>query len=210
MNLDLIDFHPTWCSSRRRNCLKSAGCRSVSPYETDAGRSLNYYRKVVDKHDLQIAYDETVLSARREAGDDNRPEGAQSAHSIFALETRTSRGVRRVRLAHNVLLAIGYYDHPNLIGVPGEDLPHVSHYYREPHTYYRKRVVVVGGGNSAAEAALECYRAGAYVTLAHRRAELKGTIKYWVKPDIENRIKEGSIDARMTVEGDQPTRSLCG
>src|SRR5205814_2292980 len=91
------------------------------------------------------------------------------------------------------LLAIGYYDHPNLIGVPGEDLPHVHHYYSEPHVYFRRRLVIVGGGNSAAEAALECYRGGAQVTLIHRRPALKPTIKYWVKPDIENRIKEGSV-----------------
>ena len=94
-------------------------------------------------------------------------------------------------------MAIGYYDHPNLIGVPGEDLPHVHHYYSEPHVYFRQRVVIVGGGNSAAEAALECFRAGAHVTLVHRWPELKATIKYWVKPDIENRIKEGSVAARF-------------
>ena len=94
-------------------------------------------------------------------------------------------------------MAIGYYDHPNLIGVPGEDLPHVQHYYSEPHAYFRQRVVIVGGGNSAAEAALECFRAGAHVTLVHRGPELKSSIKYWVKPDIENRIKEGSVAARF-------------
>ena len=81
--------------------------------------------------------------------------------------------------------------------MPGEDLPHVHHYYGEPHPYYRQRVVVVGGGNSAAEAALELFRAGAHVTLVHRGPELKSTIKYWVRPDIENRIKEGSIAARF-------------
>jgi thioredoxin reductase (NADPH) len=96
-----------------------------------------------------------------------------------------------------VVLATGYYDHPNLLGIPGEDLPHVSHYYSEPHPYYRKRVVIVGGGNSAAEAALEMFRAGAHVTLVHRGPELKSTIKYWVRPDIDNRIKEGSIAARF-------------
>ena len=80
---------------------------------------------------------------------------------------------------------------------PGEDLPHVSHYYTEPHAYYRKQVVVVGGKNSAAEAALDLYRAGAYVTLVHRRAQLGDSIKYWVRPDIENRIKEGTVAARF-------------
>ena len=82
--------------------------------------------------------------------------------------------------------------------MPGEDLPHVSHYYREPHPHYRQRVVIVGGKNSAAEAALELYRAGAQVLLVHRGEALGESIKYWVKPDIENRIKEGSIEARFS------------
>jgi thioredoxin reductase (NADPH) len=165
--------------------LEIGGLPFVSPYEKPTrGEALNYYRKVVEKYDLQISYEETVLSVQRE-------------EDHFAVETRSSRGVRRARHARNVLFAIGYYDHPNLIGVPGEDLPHVNHYYSEPHRYFRKRVVIVGGGNSAAEAALECYRAGAYATLVHRWAELKPSIKYWVRPDIENRIKEGSVAARF-------------
>jgi thioredoxin reductase (NADPH) len=86
---------------------------------------------------------------------------------------------------------------PNRLGVPGEDLPHVSHYQREAHTHYRKRVVIVGGKNSAAEAALELYRAGAQVLIVHRGAALGESIKYWVKPDIENRLKEGTIRARF-------------
>jgi thioredoxin reductase (NADPH) len=94
-------------------------------------------------------------------------------------------------------MAIGYYDHPVMIGVPGEDLPHVHHYYGEPHPHYRQRIVIVGGGNSAAESALEMFRAGAHVTVVHRAAALKSTIKYWVRPDIENRIKERSIAARF-------------
>ena len=96
-----------------------------------------------------------------------------------------------------MVLAIGYYDIPNRLGVPGEDLPHVNHYYTDAHPYYRQRVVVVGGKNSAAEACLEIFRAGGYPTLVHRHAELGSTIKYWVRPDIENRIKEGSVKARF-------------
>ena len=117
--------------------------------------------------------------------------------AVFVVETRSSRGVHRVRHARNVIFAIGYYDAPNLLNVPGEDLPHVHHYYSEPHPYYRQRVVIVGGGNSAAEWALELFRSGAHVTLVHRHPELKKTIKYWVRPDIENRIKEGSVAARF-------------
>jgi thioredoxin reductase (NADPH) len=165
--------------------LEIGGLPFMSPYEKPTrAEALNYYRKVVEKYDLQISYEETVLSVAQE--DDQ-----------FAIETRSAHGVRRARHARNVLFAIGYYDHPNLIEVPGEDLPHVHHYYSEPHAYFRKRVVIVGGGNSAAEAALECYRAGASVTLVHRWAALKASIKYWVKPDIENRIKEGAVAARL-------------
>ena len=104
---------------------------------------------------------------------------------------------RRVRHARAVVLAIGYYDLPNYLGIPGENLPHVNHYYSDAHPFYQQRVVVVGGKNSAAEAALELYRAGVHVTLVHRHATLGDSIKYWVRPDIENRIREGSIAARF-------------
>ncbi|MDR1989304.1 MAG: NAD(P)-binding domain-containing protein, partial [Acidobacteriaceae bacterium] len=139
---------------------------------------------------LDVTLEERVLSVTR----DDNVSGAD-ADPVFAVETRAAgpSGIRRVRYARHVVFAIGYYDHPNLLHVPGEDLPHVHHYQAEPHAYYRQRVVVVGGGNSAAEAALELYRAGAQVTLVHRWPELKSTIKYWVRPDIDNRIKEGSI-----------------
>ncbi|HEY3045201.1 MAG TPA: YpdA family putative bacillithiol disulfide reductase [Vicinamibacterales bacterium] len=181
----IFRFPPQMVFFTTPELLEIGGLPFVSPYEKPTrGEALNYYRKVVEKYDLQISYGEKVLSVQRE--DD-----------VFALETRTSRGVLRARSARNVLMAIGYYDHPNLIGVPGEDLPHVHHYYSEPHAYFRQRVVIVGGGNSAAEAALECFRAGARVTLVHRWPQLKATIKYWVKPDIENRIKEGSVATRF-------------
>jgi thioredoxin reductase (NADPH) len=97
-----------------------------------------------------------------------------------------------------VVVADGEHDHPVRLGIPGEDLAHVSHYFSDPHLHYRQRVVIVGGGNSAAEAALLLYRSGAHVTLVHRQPTLKRTIKYWVRPDIENRIKEGSIAARFS------------
>jgi len=165
----------------------------TSPYEKPTrAEALTYYRKVVDKFDLSIAYDETVTSIT--------PEGVDHGHaeSVFTVETLTSKGVRRVRHGRSVVLAIGYFDRPVMLGIPGEDLPHVHHFYSEPHAFYRQRVVVVGGGNSAAEASLDMYRAGAKVTLIHRHAELKNTIKYWVRPDIENRIKEESIAARFS------------
>ena len=100
--------------------------------------------------------------------------------------------------AHNVVVATGFYDNPNLLTVPGEELPHVSHYFSEALCYYNQDVVVVGGKNSAVEAALELFRSGARVTLVHRREEIRESIKYWVLPDIMNRLKEGSINALLS------------
>jgi thioredoxin reductase (NADPH) len=184
--------------------LEIGGLPFVSPYEKPTrAEALKYYRKVVDTYDLQIALEEKVLSVAREP-DESESEGPEQEpeerRTIFAVETLSSRGVKRVRYARHVIFAIGYYDHPNLLGIPGEDLPHVHHYYDDPHPYYRQRVVVVGGGNSAAESALEMHRAGVRVTLVHRWPELKSTIKYWVRPDIENRIREGSIAARLNAQ----------
>jgi thioredoxin reductase (NADPH) len=190
--------------------LEIGGLPFVSPFDKPTrAEALKYYRKVVDAYDLQIACSERVLSIEREAGP---PEGAAQGRQaggagqtggtgreggVFAIETESASGMRRARYARHVVMAIGYYDHPVQLGVPGEDLPHVRHYYGEPHPYYRQRVVIVGGGNSAAESALEMFRAGAHVTIVHRAATLKPTIKYWVRPDIENRIKEGSITAHF-------------
>jgi thioredoxin reductase (NADPH) len=98
-------------------------------------------------------------------------------------------------LARKLVVATGYYDLPNRLGVPGEDLPKVTHYYREPHPFYSSDVVVVGAKNSAAIAALELWRHGARVTLVHRGAGISPNVKYWIKPDIENRIKNNEITA---------------
>ena len=94
-----------------------------------------------------------------------------------------------------MVIASGYYDVPNLLNVPGEDLPKVVHYYKEPHPYYNHDVIVVGAKNSAAIAALELYWTGARVTLVHRGPEIHRHVKYWIKPNIENRIKNGEIQA---------------
>jgi bacillithiol disulfide reductase len=190
----IYHFPPQMVFFTTPELLEIGGLPFVSPYDKPTrAEALRYYRKVVDAYDLQITFEETVLSVAPEPEEPRDPQDKV----LFAVETRSTRGVRRVRHARNVVLAVGYYDHPNLLGVPGEDLPHVHHYYGESHPYYRRRVVVVGGGNSAAESALELHRAGVHVTLVHRWSELKSTIKYWVKPDIENRIKEGSIAARF-------------
>jgi thioredoxin reductase (NADPH) len=165
--------------------LEIGGLPLVSPFEKPTRiEALRYYRRVVDTYELTIDFGEQVIAVERES---------TGRDEIFAIETRSDKGVRRIRHSRNLIFAIGYFDHPNFIGVPGENLPHVSHYYNESHGFYRKHVVIVGGGNSAAETALELYRSGAAVTLVHRHPELKPSIKYWVRPDIENRIKEGSV-----------------
>src|SRR5262249_32016372 len=97
----------------------------------------------------------------------------------------------------NGVIATGYYDNPNLMRIPGEELPHVSHYYTEPHPFFNRDVVVIGGKNSAAEAALDLFRSGVRVALVHRGAELGQPGKYGVRPDIENRFKNGEIQAYM-------------
>jgi thioredoxin reductase (NADPH) len=164
--------------------LEIGGLPFVTPYEKPTqAEALRYNRRVVDTFDLPITMG---CDVRR----------IEAAHDGFNLEVRTADGEER-RRARSVVLATGYYDHPNRLGVPGEDLPQVSHYYSEPHAFYRKPVVVVGGKNSAAIAALELYRAGATATLVHRRERLSDSIKYWIRPDIENRIKEGAIAARF-------------
>ena len=169
--------------------LEIGGLPLVTPYDKPMRlESLRYYRRVVDTYALQISFHEEVVAIERE------DEGGST---VFTVTTKTGRGVKRVRQARAVVLAIGYYDLPNYLGIPGEDLPHVSHYYTDAHPYYRQRVVVVGGKNSAAEASLELFRGGAHVTLIHRHATLGDSIKYWVRPDIDNRIKEGSIQARF-------------
>jgi thioredoxin reductase (NADPH) len=155
----------------------------VSPAEKP-GRveALKYYRKAAEHYDLELRLFELVL--RVEGSDGN-----------FTVHTRAEEGSHQSYRSRKIVVATGYYDLPNRLNVPGEDLPHVSHYYTEPHAFWNQEVVVIGGKNSAAEAALDLYRNGAKVTLIHRHAHLGQTIKYWVKPDIENRIKAGQVEA---------------
>ena len=142
----------------------------VTPYEKPTRHeALRYYRRVVDAYRMNIVFGEEVLAIEKEI-----VEG----ETVFLVECRSDRGVRRGRRARAVVFAIGYYDQPNILGIPGEDLPHVRHYYGDPHAHYRQNVLVVGGKNSAAIASLELYRAGAQVTLVHRGATLSDRIKY--------------------------------
>ena len=157
--------------------LEIGGIPLVSEREKPTrNEALKYYRKVVGAFQLDVHQYEEVVSIQRDGTGKFHAETAKAVYD-----------------ARNIVLAIGYYDNPNYMGVPGEDLPHVSHYYTEAHPFYDRDVVVIGGKNSAVEAALDLFRGGARVSLVHRRAELAPTVKYWIRPDIENRFKKREI-----------------
>ncbi len=149
------------------------------PTRTEA---LKYYRRVGDHYKLDIRQYETVQHI----------EGRDGA---FLAHIKDRYGCPNAHPAKKIILATGYYDRPNLLNVPGEDLPKVIHYYKEPHPYYDHDVMVVGAKNSAAIAALELFWTGARVTLVHRGEGIHRNVKYWIKPNIENRIKSGEVKA---------------
>ena len=150
-------------------------CIAPKPGRQEA---LEYYRSVTEYYKLHIQLFERVLNVQK-----NRD-------GIF--EILTSKSTYQAR---NVVIATGFYDFPMKLNVEGEDLPKVRHYYKEPHEYAFQKVIVVGASNSSVDAALECWHKGANVTMIVRGAEIGKRVKYWVKPDIENRIEEGSIRA---------------
>lgn len=139
--------------------------------------ALEYYRRVAAWGELNIHLFEEVTEVKKKDS------------------TFTVTSIKQAYQAHNIIIATGFYDIPYLLNVPGEDLPKVKHYYRDPHFYAFQKVLVVGAANSAVDAALETWRKGAEVTMVVRGNELSRRVKYWVKPDIENRIKEGAIKA---------------
>jgi thioredoxin reductase (NADPH) len=144
--------------------------------------ALEYYRQVADFYRLDVRQYHLV----------ERVTGADGDFVVHTLDRFGRTGALRAR---KLAIAIGYYDLPNLMGIPGEDLSKVHHYYNDPHPYYDLDVAVIGAKNSAAIAALELWRHGARVTLIHRGPEIHRHVKYWIKPDIENRIKHGEIKA---------------
>src|SRR6478736_9546614 len=149
---------------------------SNNPKPTRA-EALEYYRRVCSSWNLNVQLYEEVKEARK-------------SDKEFLITT-----TKRKYLSRSVILALGFYDLPYLLNVPGENLPKVKHYYDEPHPYYLQKVAVIGAANSAVDVALETWRKGAEVTMIIREGEIRDSVKYWVKPDIENRIKEGSITA---------------
>ncbi len=144
--------------------------------------ALEYYRKVAAHYQLDIRQYERVERVEGRDGD-------------FRVHVRDRNDTQRLHRARKLVIATGYYDLPNHMGVPGEDLPKVMHYYGESHPYFGLDVLVVGAKNSAAIAALELWRRGARVTLVHRGTGIHQNVKYWIRPDIENRIKAGEIRA---------------
>lgn len=144
--------------------------------------ALEYYQGIARQKNLHLNLYEKVLNvAKRE--------------NIFHVETSKTR-----YKAKNIIISTGFYDIPNFMNIPGENLPKVKHYYTEPYPYAKQKIVVVGSSNSAVDAALETYRKGAEVTMIIRHSEISKSVKYWVKPDIENRISEGSIAAHFSAE----------
>ena len=150
---------------------------TTAGYKPVRAEALDYYRRVAQRERLDLRLGERVL----------RVDGTDGAFEVV-----TAKGVHHAR---KVVVATGFFDCPNRLGVPGEHLPHVTHYFKEPYPYADRRVVVVGAKNSAAQVALACYRHGADVTLVHRGPALTDSIKYWIKPDLENRIRDGAIRA---------------
>ena len=146
---------------------------NAKPYKSE---SLEYYRRIVTSKDLNINLFESVLDVEKES-------------EIYRIKTS-----KDTYTASNVVVATGFYDIPNLLNVPGESLPKVSHYYKNPHYYARQQVAIVGASNSSVDAALEIYRKGGHVTMIIRGQKISERVKYWVRPDIINRIEEGSIE----------------
>ena len=137
--------------------------------------ALEYYRRIVTSNNLKINLFEKVISV------------------IKTAETFTVTSNKNSYQAKNIVIATGFYDIPNKLNIPGENLPKVAHYYNDPHYYSGQKLAVIGASNSAVDAALECYRKGAEVTMIVRGGEIGNRVKYWVRPDIINRIKEESI-----------------
>ncbi len=147
---------------------------NIKPTRAEA---LEYYRRVADKFDVNIRLFEKVESVTKHAGQ-------------YVIQTDRSEYA-----AKNIIVSTGFYDLPNLMNIPGEELPKVKHYYNDPHFYAKQKVLVVGANNSSVDAALEIYRKGAEVTMVIREPQIGERVKYWVRPDIVNRITEGSIKA---------------
>ena len=146
--------------------------------------ALDYYRKVTQNEALNVRLYTRVADMQR-------------APQSFELTLQPDRKPSEQIQAREVAVATGYFNNPKLLGIPGEDLENVSHYFTEAHPFWQRNVTIIGAGSSAADAALDLYRAGAKVTMVHRGDSFRHSLKYWIRPDLENRVKEGSITAHF-------------
>jgi thioredoxin reductase (NADPH) len=165
--------------------------------------ALEYYRRVALHWRVHLRLFERVLSVTPFESEKVKGEVRSGAPSFAPLPSSSSFIIKTDKStykASNIVISTGFYDIPNLLNIPGEDLPKVHHYYKEPHLYFGQKIVVVGAANSAVDVALECYRKGADVTMVIREAAIGDNVKYWVKPDIENRIKSGEVKAFFNAE----------
>lgn len=153
----------------------------ITGVKANRNEALQYYRKVAGYYKLNIKLFTTVDRVEKEG-------------ETFVVHTTAGVSYR----ARRVILATGYFDKPRWLGIPGEDLPHVTHYYDEPFPYSFTNVVIIGASNSAVEAALELYRTDAHVTIVHRADDFRKTVKYWLIPDVKNRVKEGKIHTQFS------------
>ncbi|MDX1644162.1 MAG: YpdA family putative bacillithiol disulfide reductase [Thermoanaerobaculia bacterium] len=179
----LLDFPRDMVFFTTRERLEIADVPFAIPDPKPTRRqAVSYYHGVARRYELALALHERV-------------ERIEPTEGGFLVTGVGSDG-RRLRRAHAVAMATGYYDNPNRLGVDGEELPWVAHRFDEPLRHFDETVLVVGGGNSAVEAAMELWRSGARVTLVHRGEAVRPSVKYWLRPDFENRVEEGSIAAR--------------
>lgn len=181
-------------SSNERIAIAGVPLHTTDQSKATREEYLNYLRTVVELHDLKVNTYEPITGIEREG------EG-------FLLTTRRADATRRYRV-RRIILATGGTDHPRKLDIPGEDLPHVSAYLRDPHTYFRTNVLIVGGKNSAVEAALRCHHAGARVAMSYRREQLpEQSIKYWLMPEMQSLFKTGKIASHFDTVPVAITRS---
>lgn len=169
-------IHMTFFSTSEKLEMGNVPFMSLNP-KPNRGEALEYFRRIKEKWDLNVRTYEEVLEVERQKG-------------YFLV--KSNKGAYQ---AKKLIVATGFYDHPNMLNIPGEDLPKVSHYFKEAHPYIDQEVVVIGARNSAVDAALEVWRKGGRVTMVIRKDEIHQKVKYWVRPDIMNRIKAGEIKA---------------
>ena len=201
---------------------------TISGGKPNRAEALTYYRRAVEHYAIETRLYEKVLAVKGKDGDFLVTTQDDEADAVDSLGGRSLSSDKKVAVssgvstpedtptnvsrasqetagqheyrAKKIIFATGYYDRPNPLGIPGEDLPHVSHYFTDAHPFWNQDVVVIGAQNSAAEAALDLFRGGARVTMVHRGPAVGKSLKYWVKPDIENRISAGEVKALFNTQ----------